>query len=98
MAEYLTNPDAYSCAPPPSPPSSPAPSDTTPDNSDNESQAESPWRMESDPYSANAKATHSPLRHTRTKRQTYTTPLTPCSSFTSYGPSSPSPARSNVST
>ncbi|CUA73594.1 Leucine-rich repeat-containing protein 7 [Rhizoctonia solani] len=55
--------------------------------------------MESDPYSANAKATQSPLLHTRTKRQTYTTPLTPSSSFTSYGPSSPSPTfHSNAST
>ncbi|CAE6491514.1 unnamed protein product [Rhizoctonia solani] len=98
MAEYLSNPDAYNYTPLSSPPSSPAPCDTTPNISDDESQAESPWKLESDPYSANAKATHSPLRHTKTKRRIYTTPLTPSSSFTSYAPSSPSPARSNVST
>ncbi|CAE6364653.1 unnamed protein product [Rhizoctonia solani] len=91
MAEYLSNPGAYHYAPSPSPPSSPIPWDTLSHSSDNESQDDSPWKMESDPYSANAKATHSPLLHTRTKRQTYTMPLTPSSSFTSYGPGSPSP-------
>ncbi|CAE6403256.1 unnamed protein product [Rhizoctonia solani] len=96
MAEYLSNPNAYNYAPSSSPPSSPIPWDELSDKSENESQGASPWKLESDPYSANAKATHSPLRHTRTKGQSYAMPLTPSSSFTSYEPSSPSPARSNI--
>ncbi|GAB1518127.1 hypothetical protein RhiTH_001186 [Rhizoctonia solani] len=98
MAEYLSNPHAYNYAPSSSPPSSPIPWDELSENSENECQGASPWKLESDPYSANAKATHSPLRHTKTKRKTYALPLTPASSFTSYEPSSPSPARSNIST
>ncbi|CAE6464183.1 unnamed protein product [Rhizoctonia solani] len=97
MAEYLSNPGVYNYAPSPSPPSSPIPWDTLSHSSDNESQDDSPWKMESDPYSANAKATHSPLLYTRTKRKTYTIPLTPSSSFTSYGPSSPSPTSQSAS-
>ncbi|CAE7157065.1 unnamed protein product [Rhizoctonia solani] len=96
MADYLANPSAYSYAPDPSPPSSPIPWDALSNDSDNEIGDGSPWKMESDPFSANAKATHSPLVHTRTKRQTYTTPLTPSSSFTSYSPSPTS--QSNVTT
>ncbi|CAE6428096.1 unnamed protein product [Rhizoctonia solani] len=98
MAEYLTNPDAYNYTPASSPPSSPIPFDTLSNDSEDEYQVDSPWKMESDPYSANAKATQSPLLHTRTKRQTYGI-LTPSSSFNSYGPSSPAPTlRSNAST
>ncbi|CAE6436483.1 unnamed protein product [Rhizoctonia solani] len=95
MAEYLSNPNAYNYAPESSPPSSPIPWDDLSDKSDDEPQGASPWKLESDPYSANAKATHSPLRHTTTKRHSYAIPLTPSSSFTGYEPSSPSPARPN---
>ncbi|KAH7335117.1 hypothetical protein B0J17DRAFT_668766 [Rhizoctonia solani] len=98
MAEYLTNPDAYSYTPASSPPSSPIPLDTLLNDPEDECQVDSPWKLESDPYSANAKATQSPLLHTRTKRQTYGI-LTPSSSFNSYGINSPAPTiRSNVST
>ncbi|QRV89024.1 leucine-rich repeat-containing protein 7 [Ceratobasidium sp. AG-Ba] len=98
MADFLAN-DAYHYTPASSPPSSPVhwdnlSSDATDWDSDNDTKENSgsPWRLNSDPYSANAKATQSPLIHDHHTRQSYATPLTPASSFASYTPSSPTPA------
>ncbi|KAB5594784.1 hypothetical protein CTheo_1763 [Ceratobasidium theobromae] len=91
MAEFLTNPDAYSFAPEPSPPSSPA-SRNTRSPSLSEGEPDTSWRVASDPYSANANATQSPLIHTRTKRQADNIPPTPSSSVASYCQRSPTRA------
>ncbi|KAF8603848.1 hypothetical protein BDV93DRAFT_126399 [Ceratobasidium sp. AG-I] len=93
MAEFLANPDAFHYAPSSSPPSSPIPWDAdSPEISDDEQDHSSPWRLTSDPYSANAKATQSPLVHSQNTRRSYALPLTPSSSFPHREPPSPSPA------
>ncbi|KAG9126275.1 hypothetical protein FRC07_004127 [Ceratobasidium sp. 392] len=97
MADFLAN-DAYHYTPGSSPPSSPVHWDNLSldaSDSENDEHAGSPWKLTSDPYSANAKATQSPLIHDHDERRTRrpcALPLTPSSSFASYAPVSPSPA------
>ncbi|KAG8770484.1 hypothetical protein FRC12_004229 [Ceratobasidium sp. 428] len=98
MADFLAN-DSYHYTPTSSPPSSPVHWDNlsleASDSGDDDENPGSPWELKSDPYSANAKATRSPLIHDQDAKRTRppcALPLTPSSSFASYAPASPSPA------